>query len=752
MLVLTLLGVVVVPTLTATAAGAAIESLGGCSDSSLPATDDGSSSEVPLPFTLGFFGQSFTSVFVNNNGNVTFGGPLSAFTPFDLTSTNSVIIAPFFADVDTTAGAVTTFGVTTFGGRTALCAMWNGVGYFSSHTDKTNRFQLLLVDRNDRGAGDFDIVFNYDQIQWETGDASGGSGGLGGSSARAGFSNGSGAPHTFFEIDGSAVNGAFLDGGPSSLSAGSLRSATPGRYIFPVIGGAPPSGGSISGGVFIDGTGRVGAPVAACPAGGGGPCINTQTGSGGQYLLEPVPPGTYDVTAYPPAGETATPFIIPVGIADGQAIEALNFELSDVKLGPESFDVGPADERSGFPRTFWDQPMVITEDACPDGSGSFSITFDATGAEIASGPMIETPKGSGHYEGSAPRFDQLGIHGYATIHVHIDCPDPQDNKDFDVTIYIDPSGNVVDTAGNPIAGATVTLLRSDSDAGPFEVVANGSAIMSPANRINPDTSDSVGHYGWDVIAGFYKVRAEKSGCGSTESPVLTIPPPVTDLNLVLDCGGNPPPTPVARGIEDACPPGQIPEDGFTDVPPSNVHEAAIDCMAFYGIATGRSASEYGPSLGVTRAQMASFLARLIAAAGITLEEGPNAFLDDDGPEFAVHHENINKLANVGIVTGRADGTYGPALTVNRAQMATFLVRTFEFISGSPLPVTADWFPDDEGAAFAAHEANINKAAEAGFTGGRADGTYNPGGDVQRDQMASFLARVADKIVEDGLAQ
>jgi hypothetical protein len=276
--------------------------------------------------------------------------------------------------------------------------------------------------------------------------------------------------------------------------------------------------------------------------------------------------------------------------------------------------------------------------------------------------------------------------------------------------------------------------------------------MSPANRVNPDVTDSAGHYGWDVVPGFYKVHAEKAGCGATDSAVVKIPPPVTDLNLVLGCSGTPRPTPVARGIEDACPPGQIPEDGFTDVPTSNVHESAIDCMAFYGIANGRTASTYGPSLGVTRAQMASFLARLIASAGITLDEGPNAFQDDDAPEFAAHHSNINRLANVGIVTGRADGTYGPGLTVNRAQMATFLVRTFEFISGSPLPVTTDWFPDDEGPGFAAHEPNINKAAEAGFTGGRADGTYNPGGDVQRDQMASFLARVADKIVEDGLAQ
>ena len=262
---------------------------------------------------------------------------------------------------------------------------------------------------------------------------------------------------------------------------------------------------------------------------------------------------------------------------------------------------------------------MITENACAGGTGSFSITFDATGAEIASGPMVETPTGSGHYEGSAPRFDQLGIHGYATVHVSIHCPDPNDDDDFDVTIYLDPSGNVVDKTGAPVA-ATVTLLRSDSDAGPFEAVPNGSALMSPANRVNPDVTDSAGHYGWDVIAGFYKVRAEKSGCGSTESSVLKIPPPVT-ISTSFSTVATLVPTPVARGIENACPPGQIPDAGFTDVPSGNVHKPAINCMAFYGIANGRSSTEYAPSLGVNRAQMASFIARLIASAGITLADG-----------------------------------------------------------------------------------------------------------------------------------
>ena len=96
-------------------------------------------------------------------------------------------------------------------------------------------------------------------------------------------------------------------------------------------------------------------------------------------------------------------------------------------------------------------------------------------------------------------------------------------------------------SGRPVYEATVTLYRSDSPSGPFEVVPTGSFVMSPANRRNPDLTDETGHFGWDVIAGYYKVRAEKEGCTSAsgaafvESAVLTIPPPVTDLDLRLDC-------------------------------------------------------------------------------------------------------------------------------------------------------------------------------------------------------------------------
>jgi len=63
--------------------------------------DDGSTDALELPFQLNFYGQVYNSLFVNNNGNVTFGSGMSSFTPFDLGDLGHPLIAPFWADVDT---------------------------------------------------------------------------------------------------------------------------------------------------------------------------------------------------------------------------------------------------------------------------------------------------------------------------------------------------------------------------------------------------------------------------------------------------------------------------------------------------------------------------------------------------------------------------------------------------------------------------------------------------------------------------
>jgi len=220
--------------------------VGGFSnEGTLPANDDGSSdSAASIGFTANLFGASFNSVFVNNNGNITIDNPLSGYSPSPLSALGEEIIAPFWADVDTRANSgLVTYGTGTIDGRNAFGVEWPGVNYYEAtatdpqHVDLFNTFELVLIDRStDPGnsPGDFDIEFNYDAINWETGDASGGVNGLGGDSARVGYSNGT---DQSFELPGSGTPGAFLDGGPNALVSNSQGSNVPGRYIFAVRNG-----------------------------------------------------------------------------------------------------------------------------------------------------------------------------------------------------------------------------------------------------------------------------------------------------------------------------------------------------------------------------------------------------------------------------------------------------------------------------------------------------------------------------------
>jgi hypothetical protein len=226
----------------------------GFNSNTLAPNDDGSTGQVNTGINFDFYGVNGPNLYVNNNGNVTFTGPLSTYTPFNLITTGTQMIAPFFADVDTSsAGNAVTYGTGTFDAHAAFGVNWVNVDYFASDPSHTNRnsFQLIMVDRSDIAAGDFDFMFNYDLIQWEAGEASSSdANGRGGSCARVGYSNGS---TTALELPGSAICGAFLDSGdPSPTAVGanalifhSLNSNLDGRYVFNVRNGTVDNGNSV---------------------------------------------------------------------------------------------------------------------------------------------------------------------------------------------------------------------------------------------------------------------------------------------------------------------------------------------------------------------------------------------------------------------------------------------------------------------------------------------------------------------------
>jgi len=191
--------VLALPTM-ASAQATLITGLGGPLDfgtNVLARGDDTSSAEIDVTPVFGasgffFFGRHYTSLFVNTNGSVSFGGPIGTYTPspFPFPACSTPMVAPWWGDVDTRAPLTTDahqnlvyWSVDAVGHR--FVATWTEVGYFDQHDDRLNSFQLVLTP--DADGRTFDVEMRYARCEWTTGDASGGTSGLGGTPAQAGF-------------------------------------------------------------------------------------------------------------------------------------------------------------------------------------------------------------------------------------------------------------------------------------------------------------------------------------------------------------------------------------------------------------------------------------------------------------------------------------------------------------------------------------------------------------------------------------
>lgn len=164
---------------------------------------------------------------------------------------------------------------------------------------------------------------------------------------------------------------------------------------------------------------------------------------------------------------------------------------------------------------------------------------------------------------------------------------------------------------------------------------------------------------------------------------------------------------------------------FPDIP-GHAHEGTVELVAFNALAGGVGDGTFAPDAGVSRGQMATFLARALRLAPVA--DGP--FTDVDGTP---HAGTINAVAERGIAGGFGDGTFRPGDVVSRRQMATFVAKALGLA-----PVAGQRFSDVDPADV--HAGTINAVADRGIAGGQPDGTYRPFDPVRRGQMATFLAR------------
>jgi hypothetical protein len=109
---------------------------------------------------------------------------------------------------------------------------------------------------------------------------------------------------------------------------------------------------------------------------------------------------------------------------------------------------------------------------------------------------------------------------------------------------------------------------------------------------------------------------------------------------------------------------------FVDVPDGAWYTGYVERLYELGITTGYDDQTYRPDALVSRAEMATFLARAFSLPATTTDY----FTDDDGSFF---EPNINSIAAAGITNGcNTDHTFFcPNQNVLRDQMASFLARS-----------------------------------------------------------------------------
>jgi hypothetical protein len=212
--------------------------------------DDLSTDTIALPFTFNLFGNAYDTLWINNNGNVSFNGPWWTYTAAGFPDSNYAMVAPFWGDVDTrdttffdadTTNDVPNGSVLFRLTDHALYVNWVEVGYFSRHGDKRNSFQLIITDGTDPVIPDGNNVsFCYKDMQWTTGDASQGVNGFGGVAATVGVNKGDGLDHAQvgrFAIDDDSYLGPYTESsGISWLDSTHFYLNTTGANLPPIFG------------------------------------------------------------------------------------------------------------------------------------------------------------------------------------------------------------------------------------------------------------------------------------------------------------------------------------------------------------------------------------------------------------------------------------------------------------------------------------------------------------------------------------
>lgn len=198
------------------------------------------------------------------------------------------------------------------------------------------------------------------------------------------------------------------------------------------------------------------------------------------------------------------------------------------------------------------------------------------------------------------------------------------------------------------------------------------------------------------------------GGGGSSTATATLTPPT---------GGSPTTTPITSCTIQ-----------FSDVLPGSTFYANVRCLACRNILGGYLDGTFRPGNPITRGQLSKIVAN---AAGYNEPVAGQTFWDV--PTNHTFYPFIERMARRGIIGGYNDGSFRPGNSATRGQISKIVSNARGY---AEMPNRQTFWDVPVGSTFYLF---VERMASRGIIGGYSDGSFRPGNDATRGQVAKIVA-------------
>ena len=179
--------------------------------------------------------------------------------------------------------------------------------------------------------------------------------------------------------------------------------------------------------------------------------------------------------------------------------------------------------------------------------------------------------------------------------------------------------------------------------------------------------------------------------------------------------------------------------GFVNTYTENTYKTAtLNKTDHFAFLKGYPGGGFAPGKNMSRAEVTTMFARLLTEQMEANKSYPASFSDVTSAHWAANY--IGYMEQFGIVRGYSDRTFRPNAPITRSEFAAICCRFEQLTDG------AATFTDVPASHWAAK--SISYAAKRGWVTGYADGTFKPGNNITRAEVAAVTCRLLERSADE----